>query len=171
MNSELKKLYEMIEESKVAMMTTRRSDGQLRARPMANQKQARGADLWFVTSEGTPKLGDIEYDSHINLSYFRESKMEWVSVSGIATVSRDRQIIHEIYAPDWKIWFPQEGDSRHGTPDDPRMVLIGVEVQMAEFLEVNKPKPVLLFEIAKGWITGAEPDLGEMHRLEQPHRR
>ena len=38
------------EEIKVAMMTTRMQNGMLRSRPMANQKQARGADLWFVTS-------------------------------------------------------------------------------------------------------------------------
>jgi Uncharacterized stress protein (general stress protein 26) len=171
MPSELNQLYEMIEDSKIAMMTTRGADGLLRSRPMANQKQARGADLWFVTSEGTAKLEDIAYHPHVNLSYFREGKMEWVSVSGIATLSRDRQIIHELYAPDWQVWFAEEGDARHGTPDDPRMVLIGIDVHLAEFLEVNKPKPLLLFEIAKGWITGTEPNLGEMHKLEGPHRR
>ena len=36
--------------------------------------------------------------------------MEWISVSGLATVSRDRQKIRELYAPDWKAWFPEEGD-------------------------------------------------------------
>jgi len=170
MNSELKTLYDMIEESKVAMMTTRRSDGYLRSRPMANQKHAAGADLWFVTSEGTAKLDDIAHDAHINLSYFRESKMEWVSVSGTAVISRDRGIIRKLYASDWKAWFGNEGDPRHGNPDDPRMVLIGVDVQMAEFLEINKPKPLVLFEIAKGWVTGSEPDLGEVHELDQAHR-
>ena len=171
MKSELEQLYDLIEESKVAMMTTRRSDGLLRSRPMANQKQARDADLWFVTSVGSAKLKDIEHDPQINLSYFRESKMEWVSVSGRAAISDDRQIIRELYEPDWKIWFAEEGDPRHGTPDDPRMVLIGIEVQLADFLEVNKPKPVVLFEIAKGWMTGKDPALGEMHQLREPHRR
>lgn len=170
MKSELSKLYEMIEESKVAMMTTRRSDGHLRSRPMANQKTAPGADLWFVTAEGTAKLDDLALDAHVNLSYFRGSNMEWVSVSGIATVSRDRQIIRELYASDWQAWFGAEGDVRHGTPEDPRIVLIGVDVHTAEFLEVNKPKPVVLFEVAKGWLTGTEPDIGEMHELEHPHR-
>ena len=35
------------------------------------------------------------------------------------------------------------------------------------FLEVNKPQPVVLYEIAKGWITGTMPDIGETHRIEQ----
>lgn len=138
---------------------------------MANQKQAGEADLWFVTTEESAKLKDIEYDPQVNLSYFREGKMEWVSVCGIAAISRDRDLIHELYMPDWKIWFAEEGDPRHGTADDPRMVLIGVTIQLADFLDVTKPKPLVLFEIAKGWITGTDPNLGEMHRLQEPHRR
>ena len=69
------------------------------------------------------------------------------------------------------MWFPDDGaDPRHGTPDDPRMVLIGVTVHAAEFLSIEKPRPVLLFELAKGWLTGTEPELGEMHTLDQPRR-
>ena len=60
---------------------------------------------------------------------------------------------------------PEEGDPRHGTPDDPRMVLIGVQIHGAEFLEVTKPKPVVLFEVVKGWLTGTEPNIGEMHAI------
>jgi len=50
-------------------------------------------------------------------------------------------------------------------------VLIGVTVHAAEFLEVNKPRPVLLYEFVKGWLTGTEPEIGEMHALEEPGRR
>lgn len=40
MKTELDKFYGLIEEIKVAMMTTRRPDGHLEWRAMANQKQA-----------------------------------------------------------------------------------------------------------------------------------
>jgi general stress protein 26 len=170
MKSEKEKFYSMIDDIEIAMMTTRRSDGHLRSRAMATQKRAAGADLWFVTCEGTAKLKDLSQDPHLNLTYYRESSMEWISISGTATISEDRQKIHELYASDWKAWFPDEGDRRHGTPDDPRMVLIGVQVHAAEFLEVNKPKPVVLYEVVKGWLTGAQPDIGEMHELEEPRR-
>jgi general stress protein 26 len=136
--TELGKLYEMIEQLDTAMMTTRRPDGHLESRPMANQRSISGADLWFVTSEGTAKLRDLESDPHINLAYYNDRTREWISVSGIATVSRDRQKLRQLYAADWKIWFPDDGDSRHGTPDDPGMVLIGVDVQFAVFLEVQQ---------------------------------
>lgn len=170
MKDELRKLYDLIDDIGIAMMTTRRRDGHLQSRAMANQKPAPGADLWFVTTAGAGKLEDIAHDPHVNLSYYRDSNREWISVSGTAAISHDRAKIHELYASDWKAWFPDEGDPRHGTPDDPRMVLVAVQVAGAVFLEVDKPQPVLLYEFVSGWLTGREPDMGEMHELQQPRR-
>jgi len=167
MNQELEKLYSHIDEIEVAMMTTRRSDGHLQSRAMATQKRAAGADLWFVTLDGSHKLRDLEADPHVNLSYYKDRTREWVSVSGVASASRDRAKIHELYEPDWKIWFAEEGDPRHGTKDDPRMVLIGVDVHAAAFLEVNKPQPVVVYEVVKGWLRGETPELGEMHYVKK----
>jgi general stress protein 26 len=165
MASELEKFYELVYDIDTAMMTTRRADGHLRSRAMANQKRAAGADLWFVCRDGTAKLADLAQDPHINLTYYKDGSREWVSVSGLATVTRDREKIRELWAEDWRAWFPDEGDARHGTPDDPRMVLIGVHIHGAEFLEVNEPKPVVLFEVVKGWLTSTEPKVGEMHTI------
>jgi len=167
MKAELEQLYQQIDQLEIAMMTTRRADGHLQARAMATQKRAEGADLWFVTLDGGQKLRDIAADPHINLSYYKDRTREWVSVSGIAKITRDRQKIHELYAPDWEVWFPKDGDPRHGTADDPRMVLIGVDVHAAVFLEVNKPQPVMLYEIVKGFLTGSTPDIGELHQIEK----
>jgi general stress protein 26 len=165
MKPELETFYELVEEIEVAMMTTRRADGHLESRAMATQKRASGADLWFVAAEGTRKLADIEADSHVNLAYYKDRTREWVSVSGLGTLSRDRDKIRELHAPDWKIWFGEEGDPRHGTADDPRLVLIGVEIHAASFLEISKPAPVVLYELAKGFLTGDAAELGETQRI------
>jgi general stress protein 26 len=165
MSDNLKKMYEHVDDIEIAMLTTRRPDGHLESRAMATQKRAAGADFWFVTLDGSSKLKAIEHDPHVNLSYFKDRTMEWISVSGMASISRDRAKIHELWAPDWKAWFAEEGDPRHGTPDDPRMVLIGVDVHAAVFLEVNKPQPVVLYEVVKGWLTGQSPEIGEMHHV------
>jgi len=169
-NSELDKFYRMVDGIEAAMMTTRRADGHLHSRAMATQKWADGADLWFVTREGAAKLDDLARDPPLNLAYYKESTREWVSVSGIGVVSKDAATIAELYAPDWKLWFPADGDPSHGTPDDPRMVLIGVSIHAAVFLEINKPRPMVLYEMVKGWVTATEPDLGQLHHLHEPHR-
>jgi general stress protein 26 len=167
MQSELDRLYSHIDDIKIAMMTTRRADGHLQSRAMATQKRAAGADLWFVALDDTQKVGDLAGDPHVNLAYYKDRTREWISVSGLAKITRDRAKIEELYAPDWHAWFPKGDDPRHGTPDDPRMVLIGVDVHAAVFLEVTKPQPVVLFELVKGWLTGSTPELGEMHHVEK----
>ena len=165
MSGTLTELYAHIDDIEIAMMTTRRTDGHLRSRAMATQKRASGADLWFVTLEGSEKLRDLAHDPHVNLTYYKDRTREWVSVSGMATATRDRAKIRELYASDWAAWFPKGDDPRHGTPDDPRMVLIGVEIHAAEYLEVDTPQPVILFELVKGWLTGSTPEIGEMKKV------
>ena len=166
MNPELDKVLDMLHEIDTSMLVTRRPDGHLVSRAMATQERAPGADIWFVTTEGSGKLTEIAGDPHVNLTYYNESNREWLSVSGTAVISRDRATIRTLYRPDWSIWFPaDDSDGRFGTADDPRMVLIGITVTAATYLEVNKPRPVVLFEIVKGWLTGTEPQLGETHHV------
>lgn len=112
MNQRLEKLYNHIDEIEIAMMTTRRPDGHLHSRAMATQKRAAGADLWLVTLENSQKVRDLTGDPHVNLSYYKDRTREWISVSGLASITRDHQKIHELYAPDWKAWFPKEDDPR-----------------------------------------------------------
>src|SRR4051812_24030991 len=165
MRPELERLYKMIDGLDAALLTTRRRDGHLVTRAMANQKHAPGADLWFVTSESSGKLDDLAHDKHVNVAYFKDRTAEWVSIAGFARTSRDPQTIRELWSPEWKLWFPEDGERAHGTPDDPRIVLIGVDVHSAMFLEINKPQPVVLYELAKGWITGTQPEYGEVHAV------
>jgi general stress protein 26 len=156
------KLYDLIEEIEVAMFTTHRADGRLVSRPMATQKQSAGADFWFVTSRDSEKLIEIGEDAHVNLAYYKDRTREWVSVSGTARIVDDREKVRELYRPDWRAWFGDAGGPKDGTPDDPRMVLIGVDIDMAMYLELNKPQAVVLYEVVKGMITGKQPDVGEV---------
>ena len=87
-----------------------------------------------------------------------------------APLARPRQDPRALRAGVGKRWFGQEGDSRHGTPSDPRIVLIAIDVHAAVFLEVDKPKPVVLFELVAGWLTGERVEPGTTHVLTEPHR-
>jgi general stress protein 26 len=171
MKKKLRDFYAMIENIDTAMFTTRRRDGRLVSRPMANQAAAAGADLWFVTSEGAPKLAEIARNKHVNLSYYKDRTREWVSVSGIAKISTSRRKIRELYRPDWRGWFGDEGGENDGTADDPRIVLIGVDIESAMFMEVNKPQPVVLFELVKGMVTGKPAQLGKTQRITKTETR
>ena len=161
----IKDLYDLIEGIEIAMFTTRRPDGHLVSRPMATQTQAEGSDLWFVTDIESHKLDELDHDAHVNLAYYRDGSREWVSVSGTATVTQDRRAIRELYRPDWKAWFGDEGGERDGGPDDPRLALILVDVHSVTYLKVDKPKPVVLFEVVKAMVTGTPPNIGEQREV------
>jgi general stress protein 26 len=170
-DKKLKELYDLIDGIEIAMFTTRRPDGRLVSRPMATQTQAEGTDLYFVTDIESHKLAELDFDANVNLAYYRDRTREWVSVSGTATVSQDRRAIRELYQPDWKAWFGDEGGVRDGGPDDPRLALILVDVHAVSFLKQDKPRPVVLFELVKGMVTGNRPDLGEVKRVDEAELR
>jgi general stress protein 26 len=165
LDKKLQDLYGLIEGIEIAMFTTRRADGYLVSRPMATQTQAEGVDLWFVTDIESNKLDELDFDSHVNLAYYKDRTREWVSVSGTATISQDRRAIHELYQKDWKAWFGDQGGERDGGPDDPRLALVLVEVESVVYLKVDKPAPLVLFEVAKGMLTGTPPKVGAQREV------
>ena len=167
----IRELYDLVAGIETAMFTTRRADGQLVSRPMATQERVTGTDLWFVTDISSNKLDELQFDPHVNLAYYNNKSREWVSVAGTAQISQDRNLIKELYEPDWKAWFGDEGGDRNGGPDDPRLALILVEAHSVEYLVVDKPRPVVLFEVAKGIVTGSTPDVGQQRSLTERELR
>ncbi|MEP6571585.1 MAG: pyridoxamine 5'-phosphate oxidase family protein [Gemmatimonadota bacterium] len=161
----LDELYELTRDMETAMFTTRRSDGRMVSRAMAVQGPAAGADFWFVTSSDSDKIDELEFDPQVNLAFYRDRTREWVSVSGTARTSRDESTIRELYQPSWKAWFADEGGERDGGPGDPRIVLVGVEAESAVYFKVNKPRPLVLFEVARAMVTGDPPNVGATREL------
>jgi general stress protein 26 len=158
-------LYALIDDMEIAMMTTRRPDGYLVSRPMATQERQADVDLWFVTNADAHKLDELEHDPHVNLGYYKDRTREWVSVSGTARISTDRAKIHDLYAPDWRAWFGDEGGARDGGPDDPRIRLIFVDAHSVTYQKKDRPMPLVLFSIAKGIVTGEPPKTGDLREL------
>jgi general stress protein 26 len=164
-SKKLDELYDLISGIETAMFTTRRSTGQLVSRPMATQDRIEGADLWFVTNAEMHKLDELALDPHVNCSYYNNRTHEWVSVAGLAHVSKNHNRIRQLYKEDWKAWFGDEGGDRDGGPNDPRIALVMVEAEIATYMKVNKARPVLLFEVLKARVTGSPPRIGEIREI------
>lgn len=161
----LAELRDLVEGIEIALLTTRRPDGHLVTRPMATQDQSGGGDLWFVTDIGSGKVDEIRHDPNVCVGYLNPKTMEWVSVSGTATISQDRARIRDLYQPDWKAWFEDEGGERDGGPDDPRLALLVVDAHEAHYLKTTASRPRILFEVARGIVTGDAPDIGREEHL------
>jgi general stress protein 26 len=163
----LDQLYELIDGIETAMLTTRRPDGALVSRPMQTQARRAGTDLWFMTSVESGKLDELVADPHVNLGYYRDRTREYVSVSGIARVTQDKALIHQLYEPDWKAWLGDEGGERDGGPDDPRIALIEVIADSAYYLKSDRPQLLQLFSVGMAILTGNPPKAGDQGQLDR----
>ncbi len=144
-------LCELISDIHVAMLTTIGPDGSLRSRPMATQHIAVTAgELWFYTAGDAPKVDEIYHENQVGLAYSHPTKQKYVSVSGHASVVRDPAKLRDYWTTAAKIWFP-------GGVDDPRLALIRVDVENAEYWDAPSSTMVQLYGLAKSALTGEPP--------------
>jgi general stress protein 26 len=158
-NDAIEKLGDMIKDIRTAMLITEDEDGSLRARPMATQEFEFDGDLWFFTEEHSGKVDEVERDRNVCVTYVDAGKERYVSVSGNASLVRDRAKMEELWNPMLKAWFK-------GGLEDPELALIKVRVQKAEFWDGPGSKVVELFSIAKAALTGSEYDAGEHAKVD-----
>jgi general stress protein 26 len=151
------KLKSLLEGIDFCMLTTI-DGGQLRSRPMSTQQMDENGDLWFFTSDKTHKVEEIERDSRVNAAYAKPDDNVYVSVSGRASVVKDRQKIEELWNPILKAWFP-EG------LDDPTLCLLKVSVEEAEYWDSPNSTLVQIAGFVKALVTGQQIDGGENKKL------
>ena len=156
---DIKKLGEMIEGIKIAMITTADEDGTLRSRPMATQDSEFDGTLWFFTHASAPKVDEVQHEQHVNVSYAAPDNNRYVSVSGTAQVVRDRIKIEQLWKPYLKAWFPDG-------LDDPDIALLKVTVQRAEYWDSPSSTVVHLVGFAKAVATGTTYQPGENEKIE-----
>lgn len=149
-----KKVYEMIKDIKLCMMVTQDVDGNLSARPMANQEVKNDGLLWFFTAADSPKVSEIEDNSKLLLSYAESDGSKFVSMAGEGRIVRDKAKIDELWDESLKAWFPKG-------KDDPNICLIAVDPQSAEYWDQPSSKFVQAFGYVKAKVTGKPERLGD----------
>jgi general stress protein 26 len=152
------RLWEMIKDTRFGMLTHRHPEGGLHSHPLTTQNKGLGdkATLYFFVSKSTELGQRLRTDGNVNVSYADPNKDTWVSITGHATVSEDREAIERLFNPMAKAWFP-------GGPTDPDLELVEVHISHAEYWDVKESKPTQLFKMAAAAVSGERPKLGE-HR-------
>lgn len=157
-SEQVEKLGELIKGIEIAMLTTALPDGSLRSRPMATQRAEFDGTLWFFCDDHSAKVHEVERDRHVNVGYADPSHNRYVSVSGTANVSRDRAKVKELWTPALKAWFPDG-------PDDPRIALLRVDVESAEYWDAPSNTMVKVAGFVKAIATGRRYEPGENEKL------
>ena len=136
----------IIKDIKFALLTTANGNGQLHARPMTTQQTEVDGDVWFIGSKDSGSVADIRQNPQVNASYADTGKGSYVSVSGRAELVDNRAKLEELWSDFYKAYF-------EGGIDDPRVQLIKIEAQEAEFWE-SDGKFRSLFQMARAAVTG-----------------
>lgn len=144
---QLEKLRKMIDGIETGMLTTIDLHGRLRSRPMASIQMDETGSLWFFTNEFSGKVHEVMQNNHVNVSYAHPAKNNYVSVTGEAEIVTDKEKMSELWDPVLLAWFP-EGI------DDPKLSLLKVNVNMAEYWDSTASGMVKLYHIAKAVIKG-----------------
>jgi general stress protein 26 len=152
------KVWSLIKDIHIAMLTTADTSGALYSRPMATQQTSFTGDLWFLTRQHSDKVEEIRHDAHVNLTYTDPKNSRFVSLSGRAQVGEDRAKIEELWNPIYKAWFPDG-------VKDPEIRVLKVHVQGAEYWEAPASAIVRYFQILKRAATHGESKVGQHEKL------
>ena len=153
------KLRELIHDVKFAMLTTTDTDGTLRSRPMATQKDEFDGDLWFFTGRSSHKVAEIDADHRVNLSYSDPGSSKYVSVSGTARLVQDAAKAEKMWTPAYKAWFP------NGL-EDPDLCLLRVTPTQAEYWDTPGSVVVHAIGFVKAIATGQRTNPGQHEKLD-----
>ncbi len=154
----IEKLNGLIKDIDFAMLTTVDTDGVLRSRPMSTQEAEFDGTLWFFTSDKTHKVEEIERDNRVNASYAEPKDNVYVSVSGTASIVKDKAKMEELWNPILKAWFPKG-------LDDPNICLLKVDVEQAEYWDSPSSTLVQIVGFVKALVTGQRADGGENEKI------
>lgn len=106
-----------------AMLVTRRGP-ELRSRPMAVGGHTDDGRIRFITRDDSAKLRELDEHDQVNVAM--QGGDRYLSISGIARISKDKELIDDAWQSSQSAWF-SEGR------DDPHVVVLEVVPTYAEY--------------------------------------
>jgi general stress protein 26 len=161
MHHDFAKLKELIEEIKFGMLTTEDSDGTLRSRPLQTRAVEEDGSIWFFTSRTSPKVTEASADGwRVNVSYSHPGKMDYVSISGRATLVDDREKMKALWTKWVEVFFPRG-------LNDPDLALLRVDIEKAEYWDSPGTAAGRAYAVGKAFATGDASAIGENVKLQR----
>ncbi len=139
-------LLSIVQEFDTGVLVTRTPAGDLRGRPMGLAEVEADGSLYFCASVKSEKLAELVGDAHVAVAF--QSKTKFASLSGVASVDKDRATIRRLWREAWKIWFPVGSE-------DPDLCLIRVDPTEGEYWDNSGARGVkFVIDAAKAYLSG-----------------
>lgn len=153
MADDMTKIWDMIDNEPTCMMTTVDPQGEMHARPMHAIAERETGTIWMYTELVSGKSAELERDGHVCLAFSWPSKGDYVSVSGAAEITQDRERIHRYWNRFVQAWFT-EG------PDGANVALIRVDPKKGEYWDTSSSKVVRAVKQLAASESDRRPNLG-----------
>jgi general stress protein 26 len=151
------KLWDMIAEIRVAMLTTHHGD-RLESRPMHTYLDRDERCLWFITTLDSAKAHDVEDGAAVNLAFVDIDESNYVSLNGRGYLVRDAAKQKELWNAFAEAWLPQG-------PEAPEVGLIRVDPIDATYWDSPSGRLATFWEIAKATATQTPPKSDEVRKV------
>jgi len=159
------RLWDLINDIEVAMLTTVDAHGRLLSRPLATIKvDGDDGDLWFFAGKDSPKVAQIQREQQVNLSYASPGRQLYVSVAGVASLTQDQALLDKLWSPAYKVWFP---DGRQ----DPQLALLRVRVTSAQYWSAERGWVANVVSAAMAALTGEQYTPDDHDKLDVQARK
>lgn len=154
----IKKLQDIVDRSRVAMMCTLNVISEIESRPMRTADCDAEGTLWFFSRRYSAKTEEIENDRNVCICYCNPSDNLYAAVHGTSALVDDRTRMDKLWTPEFKAWIP-EGK------DDAGLVMIKVKPYYAEYWDEKSSKMETLFRMAASVVKESGHDAGEYGEL------
>lgn len=150
-------VWSAIQTVRIGMLTTA-DGGELVSRPMASLVRPEDGCIYFVTRlDG--KVGELGQSAAVNLAYAETHKNLYVSVSGTAETSQDREKLRELWSMWVEAWLP-EG------PDGADVALITVRPSHAKMWDATSSRLIYAGKVLKAVATQRPPEGGTVFEVD-----
>ncbi|WP_158799919.1 pyridoxamine 5'-phosphate oxidase family protein [Pedobacter sp. L105] len=147
-----------IEEVRICLFTTISEKDEFSSRPMATAKVEEDGSIWFFTNEYSLKSKEISKENQVTLGYSSPSDNTYITVNGKAELVDDRVRKEAYFSAPVKAWFPDG-------IEDPRLILVKVTPDTAEYWDGSSSKVVLAFNLLKAIVTGEQYEGGQHDKI------
>lgn len=147
----IKKIRELVKKSETCFFCTDINERGLHTRPMSVQKVDEQGNLWFLSADDSHKNQEIKQDGWVQLFFQASAHAGFLTVAGQALISKDQNIIDELWEPLLKTWFT-EGK------EDPRITVIKVMPKEGYYWDNKHGNAVAFVKMIAGAAMGKTLD-------------
>jgi general stress protein 26 len=109
------KMAELVRQARTCFFCTSNAQGELDARPMSVLQVDEDGNLWFLSANDSLKNQELMDNPAVRLFFQGSPHAEFMHLEGMATVSRDKDRIRDLWKFVLNTWFPEGEDDPHIT--------------------------------------------------------